>query len=148
MEKQFLREILEQNRMTCSFTFKKITPENTGFRMTENSASVGFYYRHIGEIIHLLAGFLGVKSAVANTTMGETDSGQGEDPAESVEFIESGFAILEQLIEESPEGFWLETIETPFFGTITRLRLFSHILYHNSNHSGQIALILAKGRKF
>ncbi|HRH43964.1 MAG TPA: DinB family protein [Pyrinomonadaceae bacterium] len=147
MQKEILQNILTQNQMTCSFTFNKLTAENAAFRLTEQSASAGFYYRHVGEIIYLLATFLGVSTDVQNTTMGETDTGQGKDIDASKKLIEKGFAMLEKLIEETPESDWLETIETPFFGTISRIRLFSHILFHNSNHTGQISLILAKGRK-
>lgn len=148
MQKELLNNILEQNKFTCSFTFNKLTAENVQFRLTENSASAGFYYRHIGEIIYLLATFLGVQTEVQNSTMGETDHGQGNDVEASKELVEKGFALLDKLVEASPETFWLEKIETPFFGTVTRIRLFSHILFHNSNHNGQISLILAKGKKF
>lgn len=147
MQKELLQNILEQNKFTCSFTFNKLTSENEDFRLTENSASAGFYFRHIGEIIFLLASFLGVQSDVQNTTMGETDSGQGNDVESSKELVEAGFVLLDKLVDETSEATWLETIETPFFGTVTRIRLFSHILYHNSNHCGQISLILAKGKK-
>ncbi|MEK7725469.1 MAG: DinB family protein [Acidobacteriota bacterium] len=148
MSKEILQNILEQNKFTCSFTFNKLTAENAEFRLTENSASAGFYYRHIGEIIFLLASFLGVQSDVQNTTMGETDSGQGNDVEASKKLVEAGFVLLDKLVEETSDEVWLETIETPFFGTVTRIRLFSHILFHNSNHCGQISLILAKGKKF
>jgi len=148
MQKEFLQNILAQNQMTCSFTFNKLTADNAVFRLNERTASAGFYYRHIGEIIYLLATFLGVSTDVQNTTMGETDTGQGKDIEASKELIEKGFAMLETLIEKTPEAVWLEKIETPFFGTISRIRLFSHILFHNSNHAGQISLILAKGKKF
>lgn len=148
MQKEILLNILEQNKFSCSFTFNKLNDENSKFRLSENSATAGFYYRHIGEIIFLLASFLGVESDVQNTTMGETDSGQGNGIETTRELVEAGFAMLVRLIEETPEEKWLETIETPFFGTVTRIRLFSHILFHNSNHCGQISLILAKGKKF
>lgn len=147
MQKELLNNILEQNKFTCSFTFNKLTAENIDFRLTENSASAGFYYRHIGEIMFLLASFLGVQTDVQNTTMGVTDHGQGNDVEANKELVEAGFAMLDNLVEESSESFWLEKIETPFFGTVTRIRLFSHILFHNSNHCGQISLILAKGKK-
>ena len=148
MQKELLQNILEQNKFTCSFTFNKLNNENSEFRLTENSASAGFYCRHIGEIIFLLTSFLGVQTAVQNTTMGETDSGQGNDVEGGKELVEAGFAMLDKLVDETPEATWLETVETPFFGTVTRIRLFSHILFHNSNHCGQISLILAKGKKF
>jgi hypothetical protein len=148
MQKEILKNILEQNKFTCSFTFNELTAENAGFKLNEQTASAGFYYRHIGEIIYLLATFLGVSTDIQNSTMGETDSGQGKDIEASKDLVEKGFAMLDKLVEENDKSFWLETIETPFFGTVTRIKLFSHILFHNSNHCGQISLILARGRKF
>jgi len=31
---------------------------------------------------------------------------------------------------------WLKPVDTPFFGTVTRIRMFVHILFHNSHHAG------------
>jgi uncharacterized damage-inducible protein DinB len=53
--------------------------------------------------------------------------------------------MLKKLIEETPDSDWLDQIDTPFFGTVSKARLFSHILYHNSHHCGQISMTLEKG---
>ena len=55
--------------------------------------------------------------------------------------------MLRDLIENTPDEKWLEIIETPFFGDVPRIRLFSHALFHPSDHAGQISLILAKEQK-
>ena len=44
----------------------------------------------------------------------------------------------------NPDGAWLEQIETPFFGPVTRVRLLSHVLFHTAHHAGQIALTLSR----
>jgi uncharacterized damage-inducible protein DinB len=55
--------------------------------------------------------------------------------------------MLKHLVENSADEDWLKPIETPFFGTVARIRLFAHVLFHNSHHAGQISMALAKGRQ-
>jgi uncharacterized damage-inducible protein DinB len=55
-----------------------------------------------------------------------------------------GYKMLKDLVERSSEENWLKPVDTPFFGTVSRIRLFSHILFHNSHHAGQISMTLAK----
>ncbi len=148
MQKEILLNVLEQNRMTSSFAFEKISAENAEFRLNEKTASARFIFRHIAETIHLFGQFLGTPTDVQNTTIGETDKGQGEAIAETKALIESGYQMLRDLIENMPDEEWLEIVETPFFGSVPRIRLFSHALFHTSDHTGQISLILAKGQKF
>jgi uncharacterized damage-inducible protein DinB len=145
MQKEFLQNIFTQNQMTCSFAFNKISNENIDFRLNKQAASVGFIYRHIGETINLFATFLGYPTDVQNTTMGETDRGQGKNLEESRNLINKGYDIWQQIIDTTPDEEWLGMIDTPFFGKVTRLRLFSHVLFHNSHHCGQISLTLSKG---
>lgn len=148
MQKEILLNILDQNQMTNSFSLGSINSENADFKLTNETASAGFIYRHIGETINLFGTFFGIQTEIQNTTMGQTDNGQGRNIAESRELIESGYVMLRNLIENSNDSDWLEIIDTPFFGKITKVRLFSHILYHCSSHAGQISLTLIKGRKF
>jgi uncharacterized damage-inducible protein DinB len=145
MGKAFLQNILEQNKMTSSYSFNRISDENADFRLNKQAASIGFIYRHIGETMNLFTTFLGVKADVQNTTMGRTDTGQGKNIEQSRQLVKNGYDLLEQIIETTPEEDWLDMIDTPFFGKVTRMRLFSHILFHNSHHAGQISLTLAKG---
>ena len=70
MEKAFLQNILEQNKMTSHYSFDMISTENGDFRLNKEVASIGFIYRHIGETMNLFTGFLGLKTDVQNTTMG------------------------------------------------------------------------------
>lgn len=144
MTQQLLSEMLLQNKLTCSFAFNQLNAQNGHLRLTAEAASVGFIYRHIGETMNLFGYFFGEPSEVQNTTMGQADTGQGSDIAESTQLIEKGFALLEKLIANHTDEWWLESIETPFFGSVSRFRLFSHILFHNAHHAGQISLTLSK----
>jgi uncharacterized damage-inducible protein DinB len=53
--------------------------------------------------------------------------------------------MLENLVNTTPEEEWGAMIETPFFGSVSKMRLFSHILFHNAHHAGQISLTISKG---
>ena len=145
MEEAFLQNILEQNKMTSSYSFNRVSNENADFRLNKQAASIGFIYRHIGETMNLFTTFFGLKTDVQNTTMGRTDTGQGKNVEQSNQLVKTGYDLLAQIIETTPEEDWLDMIDTPFFGKVTRLRLFSHILFHTSHHAGQISLTLSKG---
>jgi len=131
--------------MTSSYSFNRVSNENAGLRLNPRAASIGFIYRHIGETMNLFTTFLGLKTGVQNTTMGAADTGQGKNTEESRQLVKKGYDLLTQIIETTAAEDWLEMIDTPFFGKVTRLRLFSHILFHNSHHAGQISLTLSKG---
>jgi len=145
MEKAFLQNIVEQNKMTSHYSFDRISNENASLRLNRQAASIGFIYRHIGETMNMFTGFFGCKTGVQNTTMGYSDTGQGKNVDESRQLVAQGYELLAQIIETTPPEDWLGMIDTPFFGKVTRVRLFAHILFHNSHHCGQISLTLSKG---
>jgi len=97
------------------------------------------------ETMNLFAQMLGSPTDVRNTTIGQIDTGQRYDVAQSRELIERGYRVLQDLVEDTAEDDWLKPIDTPFFGAVSRVRLFAHALYHTSHHAGQISLALAKG---
>jgi hypothetical protein len=140
--------MLEQNKFTSSFSLNNINSENARFRLNEQTASVGFIYRHIGETTNTFCQFLGIKTDVVNTTLAKTDVGKTYDVETSRELVAQGYASLEKLIDETPDEVWLENVDTPFFGTVKRIRLFAHILYHISHHCGQISSAIVKGKKY
>ena len=146
MQKTILLEMVKQSQFTTHFCFDRVTEENAKLRLNDKTASVGFIYRHIGETLHLFGQFFGVPTDVKNTTMGQTDNGQSYPVNQSKELIERGYQMLNRLIEASSDEDWLKPVDTPFFGTVSRVRLFSHILFHTSNHAGQISLTLARGK--
>jgi hypothetical protein len=147
MQKEVLREILKQNEFTSHFALDRVTNENASLRLNDNTASIGFIYRHIGETMNLIGALLGVPTEVKNTTMGQADDGQGVDVEYSRQLISRGYSVLKEIVENSTDEDWLKPVDTPFFGTVTRIRLYVHALFHTSNHAGQISLTLARGRK-
>ncbi len=147
MQRQILLEILNQNEFTSRFSLSRVSEENSSLRLNQETASIGFIYRHIGETMNLFAALLGVETDVKNTTIGQTDTGQDIDVEFSRELISRGYGALKELVESSSDEDWLRPVDTPFFGTVTRVRLFVHALFHTSNHAGQISLTLARGSK-
>ena len=147
MQKRILLEILKQNQFTSHFSLDQVSEENASLRLNDKTASIGFIYRHIGETMNLFGQFFGIPTDVVNTTMGQTDNGQVFDVQHSRELISRGYGVLRGLVENSADEDWLKPVDTPFFGTVTRIRLFVHVLFHNSHHAGQISITLAKGSK-
>ena len=147
MQKDILREMVLQNQSTSHFCFDRVSDENARLRLTDKAASIGFIFRHIGETINLFAQMLGTPTDVKNTTIGQIDTGERYDVAQSRELIERGYRVLHDLVENTADDDWLKPVETPFFGAVSRVRLFGHALYHTSNHAGQISLTLAKGNR-
>lgn len=147
MQKDVLLEIVKQNQSTSHFSFDRVTEENANSRLNDKTASIGFIYRHIGETMNLFGQFFGIPTDVKNTTIGQSDTGEHYDVGYSRELIERGYQMLRDLVETSPEEDWLKPVDTPFFGTVSRVRLFAHVLFHNSHHAGQISMTLSKGSR-
>ena len=147
MPKEILLEILKQNQFTSHFSLDRVSQENASLRLNANAASIGFIFRHIGETMNLFAQFFGIPTEVKDTTMGQTDNGQEFNVEYSRELVSRGYVVLKDLVENSADEDWLKPVDTPFFGTVTRVGLFVHVLFHNSHHAGQISMTLAKGSK-
>jgi hypothetical protein len=148
MQKDILHQMLEQSKMDCSRIFKHINSENIGFRLTEKTASVGFIHRHIGELTNLIAQFFGYKTDVEGMTLNQIDTGKRYDIETSRMLFGQGYDTLKKIVNETPDNNWLEEIETAWFGKISRIKLFSLTLFHNSHHCGQIASAIVKGQDF
>lgn len=147
MQKEVLLEIVKQNQVTSHFSLDRVTEDNAGLRLNDKAASIGFIYRHIGEMMNLFGQFFGIPTDVKSTTMGQMDAGQHYDVNHSRELIERGYRMLKDLVQNSTAEDWLKPVDTPFFGTVSRARLFAHVLFHTSHHAGQISLTLARGSK-
>ena len=146
MLRALFTELLIQNQVSCHFSFSALNTQNLCYRLNDQAASAGFMYRHIGETIHLFGTFFGIPTDVPNTTIGMIDSGQGDNLAESHNLIEQGYILLQRIIDQSQETDWQQAVDTPFFGSVSKSRLFAHVLYHNAYHAGQIALTLKRGQ--
>ena len=147
MQKEILLETLRQNQLTSHFSFDRVTEENGLLRLNAGAASIGFIYRHIGETMNLFAALLGIATDVKNTTIGQSDTGQGTDVELSRQLISRGYGVLKDLVENAADEDWLKPVDTPFFGKTTRVRLFAHALFHTSHHAGQISMTLARAEK-
>lgn len=147
MQKEILLQILEQNQMDCFHFCKNINAENMNFRLTEQTASVGFIYRHIGETMNLIDKFLGYETDVEGTTMGQKDTGIQYDLETSRAYFENGYNTLKELVVNTADREWLEVIDTIWFGKMSRIKLFSILLFHNSHHCGQISSTILRGKK-
>lgn len=121
MQKEILFDILKQNQFTSHFSLDRVSDENASLRLNDNTASIGYIYRHIGETTNLFAALLGVPTDVKNTTMGQTDTGQGVDVECSRQLISRGYTVLKDLIENSADEDWLKPVDTPFFGTVSHV---------------------------
>jgi hypothetical protein len=147
MQKEILLQLLEQNRMDCTHFCKNISAENIDFRLTEQTASVGFIFRHIGETTNLIGEFFGYETDVKGTTMGQKDIGIKYDLKISRAYFENGYNTIRKLVVNTSDKEWLEEIDTTWFGKISRIKLFSILLFHNSHHCGQISSTILNGRK-
>src|SRR5690242_1200369 len=108
MQKEILLDILEQNQFTTHFSLDRVSDANVSLRLNDNAASIGFIHRHIGETMNLFAALLGVPTDVKNTTIGQTDIGQGVDVESSRQLISRGYSVLRDLIENSADEDWLK----------------------------------------
>ena len=145
MQKDILLAVTGQSRMDCYRILKGINADNIGFRLTNQTASAGFIYRHIGEVTNLLCQFFGHETDVEGTTMGQPDTGKQYDLEASRKLLEKGYTTLEKIINDTTDEDWLQEIETSWFGKLSRIKLFSITLFHNSHHCGQIASAIVKG---
>lgn len=148
MQKDILLQMLAQNRKDCSYFCKNINAENANYRLIEQTASVGFVYRHIGETINLMGQFFGYDTDVKGTTIGQMDTGKIYDYETSRMYFENGYNTLEKLVVNTSDNEWLEEIDTAWFGKQSRIKLLSILLFHNSHHCGQISSALLNGKKY
>src|SRR5438128_2445117 len=113
MQKLVLLDMLAQNQTTCSFAFDQITPQNATLRLNPYTASIGVIYLHTGEMMNLFGLFFGLPVEVQNTTLGHTDTGQGQDTELSKRLVVEGYHLFKAYIETTADDAWQDSIETP-----------------------------------
>ena len=126
MGTEIFKDLLAQNIISCGFSLNMVNSENVSKSLNENTASVGFIYRHIGETMLMFGYFFGKQSDIQNTTMGKQDEGQGQDYEESKRLIEQGFKLLDEIVESTPISEWSEIVQTPFFGAVLNIQATRH----------------------
>ena len=62
--KEIFKDLLAQNILSCSFSLNIIDKENISIKLNEQTSSVGFIYRHIGETMLLFGYFFGMPSEI------------------------------------------------------------------------------------
>ena len=96
--KTLLQDLIDQNKLTCSFALDQISQENSTLKLNPETSSIGFIFRHIGETMNLFGFFFGIPPRVPNTTMGKTDEGLVYDLNESRNYYSTRFELLESLV--------------------------------------------------
>ena len=64
--KEIFKDLLAQNILSNSFSLNMIDNENISTKLNEQTSSVGFIYRHIGETMLLFGYFFGMPSEIQN----------------------------------------------------------------------------------
>lgn len=144
MQKEILLQALDQNQIQFWEICNKITPENVDFQLNDETPPIGFIFRHIGEALSWYGAIFGLPADSENA---KTNEAPELDIERSRFLVEQGFKKIKAYVENTPDSDWLEIIEAPLFGKISRARLFSRVLFHNSHHLGQVSLTLMRGEK-
>lgn len=128
----------------------QLTDDNRHKRLSPESASAGFMLQHLAEsifpILHHTLGAPMPEGLVLRTTRGTKDEGQAGDPAYIQALIEMAYNHAEQALATLTDAQLDETVETKFWGTLTRAEVFGLIMYHNAYHIGQAMLAIKRGR--
>ncbi len=140
-------EFINGNQKKINALMNKLTPENSIFRISPESATAGFYMRHIGEAMHSLSnmGFQTGMSFQPQTLRQPADPGHALDLAETKQYVDSGFDLLRKVVNERPIS-EIDTVFSSPFGDQTLLSFIAFTLNHNSHHAGQIELTIKKGK--
>ena len=142
-------EFINGNQKKIDALMNKLTPENSMFRISPESATAGFYMRHIGEAMHSIAnmGFQSGMSFQPQTLRQPADPGHAFDLSETKQFVDSGFDLLRKIVNERPNS-EIDIVFSSPFGDQTLLSMMSFTLNHNSHHAGQIELTIKKGKVY
>lgn len=150
MTKFILNQILEVNIAKTNGLLARLTAENSLNRINPQTATAGFYMRHIAEAqIQLCKLFFGTEASLPYGrpfTLGvSSDDGRLYDLTETQQLMNLGYETLRNVVQQTPVESWNDIKETKIFGTLTLIQGFSKILNHNAHHIGQIELCFKKG---
>jgi hypothetical protein len=149
MTNSLLSQLLEVNAVKINGLLSKLNAENSLNRINAQTATAGFYMRHIAEAqIMLSFNFFETNKGLPYSkplTLGvSSDEGQLFDVTETAQLMAQGTETLKEVIQHGNDEYWNTEIETKFFGKITRINGLGRILNHNAHHCGQIELCLKK----
>lgn len=111
--------------------------------------SVGFLIRHIADVELLFSkNVFGHQSVrvTAKTVIDKKDNGEWVNLDELLTYAEYAYEALLEILSETDDDFWEETITTNEFGTKTMAEAFGRIVSHTAYHAGQMALAVKYGR--
>jgi uncharacterized damage-inducible protein DinB len=141
---QLLLEEWEEARTRFSNLLSGLKEEDLKKKLGSAPNSIGFLIRHIGDVELLFAknvfGAAELK-VTAKTVIAKQDTGEWIHLAELMEYVESSYNSLREIISKQSDGDWNETITTKEFGAKTKAEAFGRIVSHTAYHAGQIAMI-------
>ncbi len=128
----------------------QLTDENRHRRLNPESASAGFMLQHLAEsiypILHHTVGTPMPEDVILRTTRGTKDEGQAGDAAYIQGLISKAYAHAEAVLKSLSDEQLGTSVDTKFWGTLTRAEVFGLIMYHNAYHIGQAMLTIKRGQ--
>jgi uncharacterized damage-inducible protein DinB len=142
-----MRQVWDLNMRKVQSIINKTTAENAAFRLTPDTGTVGFYLRHIGEVMLSLSKLtFGTDNPVQTQTMRvKFDDGRVFDLEETKAIIEKGNATICEVMNKLSDADWDKTIATKW-GERTPMQTIVGLINHNAHHVGQIELTILKGK--
>ncbi|RYF77485.1 MAG: DinB family protein [Cytophagaceae bacterium] len=137
------------NQLTIMGPINKMTDETARYRLTPDTRSAAFIALHTGEAMHRFAKILFNHETEldAQTLRGVSDDGRMLDLSMVMQVLNSGFTLIAEHINQTPDEQWTEIVATPF-GEIPRMGVLQFLMHHNSYHCGQISQAIKKGQTF
>jgi DinB superfamily len=149
MTSTVLNQMFDINILKINGLLNRLTAENSQNRINAQTATAGFYMRHIAEAQILLCNLffdtkLTLPYGAPQTMRVPSDDGRLFDIEETRPLMEAGYAALKEAIANTDEETWQASKPT-FFGEGNRLQGVARILNHSAHHGGQIELAIKKG---
>jgi uncharacterized damage-inducible protein DinB len=144
-----LLQTFEINILKINGLLSRLTNENSQNRINHQTATAGFYMRHIAEAQILLCKLffdttVELPYSKPLTMRVASDDGQLYDVEETHQLMELGYDTLRKAIAKTTTKTWNEPKPT-FFGEGNRIQGLARLINHSSHHCGQIELAIKKG---
>lgn len=144
-----LLQIFEINVLKINGLLGRLTAENSQNRINPQTATAGFYMRHIAEAQLLLCKLFfdtttELPYGAPQTMRVASDDGRLFDVEETRQIMELGYDTIRKAIADTSEETWNAPKPT-FFGEGNRIQGMARLINHSSHHCGQIELAIKKG---